>query len=160
MQYRVVFDLAQVGYKSWSFPALGLIFIAIAGLLLILQRGGVIKGTSPLSTASPYFMGLFALLWTVVTFGWTYGEYRSLQRALSSGQVQVIEGEVTNFVPMPYQGHAMERFDVGAYHFEYSDYVVTAGFNHTSSHGGPIRAGLRVRVTFVGDTIVRLEVEQ
>ena len=81
-----------------------------------------------------------------------------MRQALQSGQAQVVEGVVTDFVPMPYEGHADERFAVDGHYFSYSDYVVTAGFNHTSSHGGPIRSGINVRVTFVGNVIVRLEV--
>jgi len=42
---------------------------------------------------------------------------------------------------MPYEGHTMEHFSVCGLPFAYSDYMVTAVFNHTSSHGGPIRAG-------------------
>jgi hypothetical protein len=52
----------------------------------------------------------------------------------------------------------MESFCVSGVCFRYSDYVVTAGFNQTSSHGGPIRDGLPVRVTYIGNTIVKLEV--
>jgi len=52
----------------------------------------------------------------------------------------------------------MESFTVGGRRFSYSDYEVTAGFNNTASHGGPIRAGLHVRVTYWGNLILRLEV--
>ncbi|WP_321797617.1 hypothetical protein [Burkholderia sp. BCC1988] len=65
---------------------------------------------------------------------------------------------MTAFEPMPYGGHAMERFCVGQVCFSYSDYVVTGGFNNTASHGGPIRAGLPVRVSYVDGLIVKLEV--
>jgi hypothetical protein len=40
----------------------------------------------------------------------------------------------------------------------YSDYVVTAGFNNTASHGGPIRQDLPVRISYVGNSIVKLEI--
>jgi hypothetical protein len=65
---------------------------------------------------------------------------------------------VTGFMPMPVTGHAMEHFCVSGACFSYSDYVVTAGFNRTSSRGGPIREGLPVRVTYLGNTILKLEV--
>ncbi|WP_322021733.1 MULTISPECIES: hypothetical protein [unclassified Burkholderia] len=52
----------------------------------------------------------------------------------------------------------MERFCVGQVCFSYSDYVVTGGFNNTASHGGPIRAGLPVRGSYVDGLIVKLEV--
>ncbi len=59
---------------------------------------------------------------------------------------------------MPYAGHTKERFCVEDKCFTYSDFVPTIGFNNTSSHGGPIKAGMPVRVTFVGNTIIKLEV--
>jgi hypothetical protein len=65
---------------------------------------------------------------------------------------------VRNFKPMPYAGHAEESFDVAGVPFRYSDYQVSVGFNNTASHGGPIREGLPVRISFVGNTILRLEI--
>jgi hypothetical protein len=52
----------------------------------------------------------------------------------------------------------MEHFTVCGVPFSYSDYVVTAGFNHASSHGGPMREGLWVRIAYSGNDIGRLEV--
>jgi hypothetical protein len=75
----------------------------------------------------------------------------------------VVTGVVRDFVPMPYEGHAWEQFCVQTACFHYSDYYLTGGFNHTSSHGGPIRAGRPVRITYVprrdGNVIVKLEIE-
>ena len=88
----------------------------------------------------------------------TYGEYRHLVAALQNGEAQVVEGIVTDFKPIPPQGHADERFTVAGHTFSYSDYVTTSAFHTTRSYGGPIRAGLRVRVTYVGNSIVRLEI--
>lgn len=70
----------------------------------------------------------------------------------------MVQGYVTNFRPMPYEGHQDECFSVQSETFCYSDYGITAGFNNSASHGGPIREGLPVRVSYVGNTIVRLEV--
>jgi hypothetical protein len=59
---------------------------------------------------------------------------------------------------MPYTGHAMESFCVQEQCFSYSDYVVTTGFHNTASHGGPIREGLNVRIEYIGNIILKLEV--
>lgn len=160
MHYQTVFDIATAGYKSWNFPAFGLVGIA-AGALLVARRKHL-PGTwakRPVASAVfAWFFLVFAVLWTAMAFVATYGDYRSLSDAERSGKVQVVEGLVTDFHPMPASGHAMEKFCVSGTCFEYSDYVVTGGFNNTSSHGGPIRAGLPVRVSHVGDRIVKLEI--
>ena len=38
---------------------------------------------------------------------------------------------------MPEKGHAVEHFKVNGHYYEYSDFEVSAGFNNTSTHGGP-----------------------
>lgn len=66
---------------------------------------------------------------------------------------------------MPYGGHGMEHFCVCEVCFNYSDYQPTGGFSQSGLHGGPIKAGLPVRVTFVESqhllrpVIVKLEID-
>ncbi|MGA8709500.1 MAG: hypothetical protein WB646_21230 [Steroidobacteraceae bacterium] len=108
---------------------------------------------------------LAAILFLAVGIGSTLGillvshnKYYTLATAEKTGNVRVVEGVVTNFTPMPVDGHAMESFCVEKTCFQYSDHVFTGGFNNTSSQGGPIRAGLPVRVTYYGRRIVKLEI--
>ena len=160
MEYRTVFDIATAGYKSWDFPAFGLLFITI-GAILVANRTSLPGwwGRSPrASNVFAFFFLSFALLWTLITFVSTYGQYSSLTKSVSNGGARIVEGVVTNFKPMPVTGHAMEKFCVSDACFEYSDYVIVGGFNNTASHGGPIREGLSVRVTYVGNSILKLEV--
>jgi len=163
VEYRVVFDIADAGYKSWPFPTFGLLFVAM-GLLMVVYRTNLPvlaawRGHPRLAAAFSYFVLGFAVLWTSLTFYSTYHEYLELAAARTSNEARIVEGVVTNFRPMPITGHAMESFCVNRGNcFDYSDNVITAGFNNTSSHGGPIREGLNVRVMFVGNSIVRLEV--
>lgn len=77
---------------------------------------------------------------------------------LNSASCSIAEGPVTNFIPMPYTGHSMESFTLNGHRFSYSDYVVTSGFHNTISHGGPIHEGLYVRITYSGNSILRLEI--
>jgi hypothetical protein len=162
MAYHVVFDIAETGYKSFGFAAVGLIFVAIGVVLVMLRRRGPGTSGRPLRVASTWAYGWlgFSIVWTGVAFTATYSKYVRLRRALADGTAQVVEGRVDRFAPMPVQGHAMERFCVRDKCFEYSDYGVTGGFNHSSALGGPIRLDLPVRVTFVGNDIVKLEVGQ
>jgi len=74
------------------------------------------------------------------------------------GDYSIAEGTVANFHPMPYSEHQNETFAVNGVEFSYSDYVVVPCFNNTASHGGPIREGLRVRIAYSGDCILKLEI--
>ncbi|HKF49751.1 MAG TPA: hypothetical protein VKB38_20490 [Terracidiphilus sp.] len=154
-QYRLVFDIAQQGYKWW-FPACGLGIIAIGFVFHQLGKLGILRRPGRLF---PYFFFGFACFWTIVVFVSTGSEYRRIRSAYRDGHYKVVEGVVTNFQPMPYSGHQDECFTVELQTFCYSDYSVTPGFNNTASHGGPIYEGLPVRVAYVGNVIVRLEVD-
>jgi hypothetical protein len=59
----------------------------------------------------------------------------------------------------------LESFTVNGVRFEYSEYATTPGFHHTSLYGGPMKAGLQVRIHYtdlfgetVHPTILRLEI--
>ncbi len=159
MNFQTVFDLDLVGYKSWTFPGFGLIFVAITGALVFFRNMlPYQKEPSPYRKFSNYFGFGFSVLWVLITFYSTFSEYYTASRAYHAGSAHVDVGPVSNFVPMPQSGHADESFTVNGHEFHYSDFGITAGFNNTSSHGGPIQAGLLVRVTHVGNVIVRLEV--
>ncbi len=156
MSYDVVFDAASsravwLSPMMWAGPALAVLALGLHGLRLKLGMPGR-------PGAMPYRLVAFFLLFTLAVAAMLFFKQRGLIEAERQGRATTVEGLVTNFKPMPYAGHGMERFCVAANCFQYSDFVLTAGFNNTSSHGGPIHEGLPVRVTFVGDTIVRLEV--
>jgi hypothetical protein len=158
---RVVFDLANVGYKECTFVIFGLIFIFI-GLFLV-RYAHRIKVWDHFSKQSRrvfafVFLG-FALVWTFAAFALSYSQYRSVYDKYQKGDYQIADGIVHNFVPMPYSGHSKECFSVNWRRFCYADGISTPGFNNTQSHGGPIRSGLHVRVSYVDETIVKLEVD-
>ena len=87
--------------------------------------------------------------WVTVALVSILGSSARLAGALKEGRCNVVEGVVTDFVPAPHQGRASESFAVAGQRFEYSDYVVSAGFRQSASRGGPIRAGLPVRIHHV-----------
>jgi len=162
MKYALIFDAAQDGVWNWWFPASGLFFVAV-GILLWKKRGSLaemLPATFPGGDASKLALLVlgFSVLWTTVAFTVAGRDYFALRGALKHDNAQVVEGRVENFVPMPYPGHAQERFSVCGVPFSYSDYIITGGFNQTSSHGGPIRAGSWVRIIHLGDRIARLEI--
>jgi hypothetical protein len=75
----------------------------------------------------PYVTFIFGLL--AVSGGWLdYSNFAELRDAARNGKAEIIEGQVKEFVPMPYQGHANESFVVNGHRFSYSDYGSTKGF--------------------------------
>ena len=57
-----------------------------------------------------------------------------------------------------------EKFQISNIRFEYSDYLITGGFNNTASHGGPIAENIQARICYfyseseMENIIVRLEI--
>jgi hypothetical protein len=80
-----------------------------------------------------------------------------LQQQLDQGRARVVAGKVEDHLNANF---AYECFSVEGQRFCYSDGPTSVGFHQTSQNGGPIRDGLEVRVTFIGNTIVRLEVAE
>ena len=107
---------------------------------------------------SPYIFTTIGVLSTAAVNVVSYRDYREMVQRLNAGNYTVVEGRVQQFDPMPWGGHKNETFVVDDHFYSYSDYQVTAGFNRTSSHGGPIRQGLHVRIADVDGVIGRLEV--
>jgi hypothetical protein len=151
--YNVAFDVAQTGSRHLWFLAPSVFFLALGVILFVFR-----KRASGVGKFFAYMMLPFAAFWTLASSCSLLAGYSSLASALRSGRCQVAEGEITQFHPMPAQGHEWESFVVGSKRFEYSDFVLSPGFHNTSSHGGPIREGLRVRIHYLGNDIARLEI--
>jgi hypothetical protein len=163
VQYVVVFDMAGESYPAPVMPLLlaGSFALALGGCALWLTFA---VRLSPLLRRVRFYSAGIALGLCVVLLAMRGIENRhnDLVESASSGKVRVVEGVVESFHPMPAAGHDTERFTVAGESFAYSDYEITGGFNNAASHGGPLRAGLPVRITFVQESsrnvIVKLEV--
>jgi len=168
MDYQVVYDVTQESWP-WHGPAIGLASVAF-GMALWRTRDrwpwmwhGRFRSSAGWRKASAAIWLAFSILWTAMVTAGTLGPYLRARRALRDGTASVVEGRVENFHPMPYSGHDTERFTVGNVHFAFTDYSMGTGFNRTSSHGGPVREGLRVRIHFIGSRepmIAKLEIAQ
>jgi hypothetical protein len=159
--YTTAFDVTRSGFKSWSFSATGAALVALGVMQLWIRHRNLFpnKFKYPFKRFPEAFLS-FAVLWTATSFGSTFGDYRRAIRAMRENRVDFVQGTVSGFVPMPATGHSMESFLVTGVEFKYSDFVITAGFNNTASHGGPIREGLPVKIWYLGNEILRLDVAE
>ena len=158
MTYDVVFDASRGHGIAWTFLAPGILFILL-GVAVLTKKIVLPTQMSPQSVArgAKFFLG-FAVLWTTLAAGAMARDYFRLKSVLVGNQAEILEGRVTNFRPMPWSGHPMESFSVCGVTFSYSDFIETGSFNNATSHGGPIREGLWVRISLVGNSIARLEI--
>src|ERR1700722_4273604 len=172
MAYHVVFDCTQLPRNATQLVSsvntahAVVLTVVLLALLIAVTLGRRVLGELRL---------VFCI--ALITAGYVVTYYYLLPRSFRLVNVEpttsavcrapskVASGAVSEFIPMPYGGHAMEHFCIRELCFNYSDYELTGGFNTTSSHGGPIRAGLSVRVTYVESpvlfrpVIVKLEIE-
>lgn len=158
MEYEVAFEIAKTGIGELIFVLPGVLFIVVGAGLIKFRKKLAEKRPKWLVNFFSFFFFGFAVLWTLGT-GLSIGtKQSSLIEDYENGNYEVVEGLIENFDPMPSSGHKMESFTVKGIRFEYSDFVVTPGFNNATSRGGPIREGLPVRISYIGNTILKLEV--
>ncbi|EDN65662.1 membrane protein [Beggiatoa sp. PS] len=158
MDYKIVFDIFTEGYKSFIFVIFGILFILI-GYFLQLNTKHKVKNISQKMKvwfANFYFWG--SLLITVLLFLMLLVSYIIGCYLLMTEKYEVVEGIVTDFIPMPYSGHSYESFVVNGKRFSYSQYSMGPEFHHTKSHGGPIDQGVQVRISYINNKILRLEI--
>jgi hypothetical protein len=149
---------------------IGILFVILCVVLVIAPHHLPMKETGQpvILVRVGGLIGLFiALSATIESLTLGVADYRYYHGLLQNGKYTIIEGEVENFVPMPYEGHSRESFTVKGVRFSYSDFDNTPGFNNTSSHGGPIKGGLYVRIYYATDPdyphenrILKLEIGQ
>lgn len=158
--YNVVFALEPGGL-----PTEPIIWFMLAGAALIIIGWMIGYKAHPESNPGKvrfFSMGIGVGCFVIaLALHWLQSRHDRLVNFMETGKTEVVEGVVENFHPMPVGGHDSERFSVQGTPFAYSDYEVTQAFNNTTSHGGPIRAGLPVRITYVsansGNYIVKIE---
>jgi hypothetical protein len=153
-EYVTVYQISKES-TDWSFALAGAIPLLV-GIVIILGKRQF--GWKRPNWILPIFACGFGLLWLCTAGVSVVREDSHALNAFQKGDFQIVEGEVTDFKPMPYEGHQDECFSVQDGQFCYSDYVIAPGFRNTASHGGPIRAGLPVRIAYSGDAMLRLEI--
>jgi hypothetical protein len=163
MNYQVVYDIREVIYPGWWIFAIGILLFSLGlGIIFFGDKkplNSIIGSSTKQRIVMPIFASIFGAVW-VGGGVLNYSNFANLRTAARNGSTEVVEGKVEQFVPMPPEGHAKETFIVNGQYFAYSDYDMTKGFNHTQSHGGPMKEGLQVRITHVDGSIVKLEIAQ
>jgi hypothetical protein len=151
------YNVLDNGYSVLGFATIGLV-MAVIGIVVILFMNK--SGAKPSKMLFLYIFTGFAILWTICSFMTTGSEYFECRNVMKNGTYKEVEGKVENFDPMPFSGHKDESFTVNGILFKYSDFGVSAGFNNSKSHGGPIDEGKYVRIRYYNGLILQLWVKE
>ena len=152
--YITAFDVSKTGPVPWLPVQISLLSLTVGAVFA--TAGVAFKRVRTISMIGLVVL-CFSIGWTITTTIPTWVERQKLISALRSHRCRLLNGLVTDFHPMPYQGHSNETFVLDGNRFEYSDYRVQPGFHQTASHGGPIEAGMRVRICAQGNDIAFLQ---
>ncbi len=161
MEFDTVFDVLRDAPPIWP-PSQAAILNALAGPACIIAVFVVLTIIRPrlrkaLLVWVPLVLVAAAGPVTLAVAG--HAKQRSeAHAALRTGAYIEVEGVVEGLVPMPYEGHAEERFTVGGVTFAYSPFHPNGGFDHTVSHGGPIREGQHVKIAHRDGVILRVQI--
>ena len=160
MHYVSVFDASASPYRNLSFLVPDLPLLVVGIVMVVRPEWLEVVFRKPLERRWLFRWSffLFVAAWTIGATASTLGDSYEASRSVRDGRCRIVEGRVNHFHPMPFTGHDEESFDVNGVKFAYSDYVVSAGYNKTASHGGPIRQGLPVRICHQDGEILRLEI--
>lgn len=160
MHYVTVFDASLHPYRNLTLVLPGVALASIGAVMAFRPRWLEAVFRQPLAHRYIFRWSFFLLstFYVLAATAALWRDARDTQLAAQQGNCQLLEGRVENFHPMPAEDHDLEHFEVRGVEFSYSDFVVTAGFNNTASHGGPIREGLPVRICHRDGEILRLEI--
>jgi len=155
MEDRIIFDLSTKSF-AWQ-PIWASVGAGIFGCLLLLLRR--LKSRYG-SRIAGYFMILCAVAGAGYSLSHWYLSRRDHLAALTHARYEVAEGKVEDFRPMPDDGSSNESFRISGHTFSYSDYhdlETTDCFNQTKPNGGPVHAGIVLRVKFIDNCILQIE---
>jgi hypothetical protein len=171
MNYQTVFDVARVNpWDGWIQALFLPVFFIAISLIIVIAGPSVHRRSSDVRISvadnktvreneksaarfnriiAGIFCGTICLIVTSV-MGASFMHHCQALEYLKHGPHQKVEGVVSQFDPMPASGHKNESFRVNGIPFAYSDFDMTnPGFRNATSHGGPIKEGLPVRIWYM-----------
>lgn len=120
----------------------------------VIEYNGTKAGKKQSTLGFKVKMGVFlsfSILWTGLAGYGVGSQLYSLLSDYSAGKYSIVEGQVEK---LDYNGK-YESFSINGVSFRYSESSVTPGFNNTN---GPIREGLDLRISYIKNTILKIEV--
>ena len=161
MPFDTVYDIREAGCRDSFLVLIGLALMATTAVAWSRSKTSrtpaLALAPRPTWSPSPGFGLVFFGFWTFIAFAATWGEYWHLLRGIRTGAAQSIEGIVMSFQPAATE-KGTERFSLGGHEFSYSRVATNQGFHTLAADGGPIVDGAHVRILYIGNHILRVEI--
>ncbi|GGI82568.1 hypothetical protein [Shewanella gelidii] len=156
MVFYTVFELIPYTFIDYALMPILLmyLFLVLLGIIFKKKLVGMAKKVRESFLFSYTLVGM-AVLFLVLECSY-YSDHHELLADYKNGRFQVIEGRVTDFQT---DTHKESFFVAGAF-FEYEQFLIAPFFHTVSAEGGPIKEGLKVRLSHVEGKIVKLEIAQ
>lgn len=127
------------------------IFIALAGIVALLYTIFLVKRKRTYGIIFLSIFCLFSISWNVIVHFDHYNSYNEIEEFYKEGKVKIIEGTVSNYSPMNFEGDdSSETFMIDSVSFLYSDYMPTDGYNNACVKGGVIcKNGQVIKIEYI-----------
>jgi len=110
------------------------------------------------------FIVLGYVLGPILTFGMVsicvdeYNESLMYEEMLANNEVQIVEGYVEKYHPMPFGGHDSEHFEINGVYFDYSNFESDLGYNDAASHGGVVTEnGQHLKIKYIAEDRIKIK---
>lgn len=165
MGYKTVFEVTDKGFDMTLLMPLLFVIIGLGISLFNIKYNKSTSSKKQFTIIFGFIFSAFGLLISLLTIPSSISSQQKTKAIFENKEYKIVEGEIENFNPMPYEGHTVESFTVNGIYFEYSDYILWNAFNNTASHGGPIKNnGQLVRLSYITvdeeNRILKIELKQ
>lgn len=165
MDYKTVFEVTDKGFDMTELMPVVFIIVGLGISWFNIKYNKSTSSKKQFTIIFGFIFSGFALVMLLLTLPSSISSHQRTKKIFEKKEYKIVEGEIENFNPMPYGGHAVESFTVGGVYFEYSDYISMDAFNNTASHGGPIKNnGQQVRLSYITvdeeNRILKIELKQ
>ncbi len=133
----------------------------LAGGVLMIFVGRQKRDSGIVGKAMSFLVLPVLMFIAVVMLISVLGDGRKFTEALRTEHCSVVQGAVTVLHQQPYSGHSSgDLIEVGGKRFDVNYFRYGVGYKQTISHGGCLTNGVLARLHFLGDTILRVEIQQ
>lgn len=153
--YIEYYNLLNIG-SSASTYFLGSLFLLIIGLISYFFRNRVVRKFFKIL---PYFSFITSIIFLFLFFTKS-SEYNKYKKVILNREHKVVEGIVSELLPMEPGVREYEEITVNEMTFRYSDFQNRLGFKNTTYMNGPLYKGAQIRIFYYKDVILALWIKE